>query len=189
MDRYYYISNNLDDLSVIKNELHAAGIESAQLHVYSPEDGPAEAAAAARELPEVSSFAKRNLMQSGLFGAIVGLVTALIILVITHWMGWAKTPAGWTPFALFAVIMCGFLMWEAGLHGIQTPNQEFSQFKDATNQGRPIFFIDIKRNQQQLLENITAKHSELEYAGTGSANPSWLIWSQNHFKKMVKSLP
>jgi len=189
MDRYYYISNNTEDLSVIKTELHAAGIESAQLHVCSPEDGPAEAAAAARELPEVSSFAKRNLMQSGLFGAAAGLAAALILLLMTHWMGWAKTPAGWTPFALFAVIICGFLMWEAGLQGIQTPNQEFSQFKDATSQGRLIFFIDIKHNQQQLLENITAKHSELEYAGTGRATPSWLIWSQSYLKKMVKALP
>jgi len=189
MDGYYYISNNLNDLNVLKNELRAAGIESSQLHVYSPEDGAAEAAAAAHKLPEVSSFTKRNLMQSGLFGAAAGIAAATIILLITHWMGWAKTPAGWTPFALFAVIICGFLMWEAGLHGIQTPNQEFSQFKDATNQGRPIFFIDIKRNQQQLLENITANHHDLEYAGMGNATPSWLIWSQNHFKKMVKSLP
>ena len=35
MNRHYYISNNLDDLEAVENELEASGINSEQIHVFS----------------------------------------------------------------------------------------------------------------------------------------------------------
>ena len=68
MERYYYLSDNLDDLKKVENELQGHGIESLQLHVLSQDSGKIQADLEYHNLHSVNSIMKKDLMHSGVIG-------------------------------------------------------------------------------------------------------------------------
>ena len=100
-----------------------------------------------------------------------------------------RQPVGWTPFIFLAIVIFGFVAWEAGLSGIQLPSKEYSKFKNALSKGKHLFFLDVEPDQEVLVERILAQHSSLKYAGNGSSAPSWLVYGQHHFQRFVKAMP
>ena len=187
MLRHYYISDNLDDLELIEKELEAAGIDTPQLHVFSGDAQQADVEE--HHLHEVSSFMKRDVVRSGLIGFGIGLVAATLLLLAAYFFGWAETSVGWMPFIFLAIVLFGFSAWEGGLRGIQEPNQEFLRFKDALDEGKHIFFVDVSANQESALRDVTSRHPQLMPAGDGDAAPSSLIHGQMQFKRFIKAMP
>ena len=187
MNRYYYISDNLKDLESVQTELKERGIESPQLHLYTRDDMSAEVDSL--NLHEVTDFTKRDIIRSGFIGFGIGVVAATLVLALFYFLGWTKFAAGWVPAIFLALIVLGFATWVGGLRGIQEPNHEFTQFKDAINEGKHIFFIDVDPDQEDILKEVTAKHPQLEFAGDGNAAPGWLVHGQANFQKFVKAMP
>jgi hypothetical protein len=60
MERHYYLSDDLDDLEAVENELEAAGISTPQIHVLSENDSEVEN----HHLHEVDSFTKSDVVHS-----------------------------------------------------------------------------------------------------------------------------
>ena len=187
MNRHYYISDNLDDLEHVEAELQAQGIDAPQLHVYSRDKDTADADL--HHLHEVNDFTKRDVVHSGLIGFGIGAAGAILILVIAYMLGWTESAVGWIPFIFLAVIVFGFSAWEGGLRGIQEPNHEFTQFSDALNAGKHIFYIDVDPNQESILNQVVSNHPQLQFAGDGSAAPGWLVHGQSQFIRFVKAMP
>ena len=73
MHRHYMISDDLDDLERLEEQLEAAGISTPQIHVLSNAD--AELAKHAH-LHEVQSFMKSDLVHSTTRGAMIGVPAA-----------------------------------------------------------------------------------------------------------------
>ncbi|MFT6387145.1 MAG: hypothetical protein ACJAUP_000515 [Cellvibrionaceae bacterium] len=187
MNRHYYISDKLDDLERVELELQKQGIGSPQLHVFSRED--TTAAADAHHLHEVTDFTKRDVIHSGFIGLGIGLLGSVVVLGAFHWFGWNDSPVGWMPAIFLAVIVIGFSTWVCGLRGIQVPNHEFTKFKYALDAGKHIFFIDVDSNQEESLREVVSNHPNLEFAGDGSAAPSWLVHGKTQFQRFIKAMP
>ena len=172
MLRHYFISDSLDDLEALEQQLEAAGVSTPQIHVLSMNDAEVEQH---RHLHEVQSFMKQDIVHSTELGAVVGLCASVLVLALAYFSGWTETGAGWMPFIFLAVVLLGFSAWMGGFLGIAKPNHNFVRFEQALNEGKHVFFVDLEPRQEALLEKLLKSHPQVAPAGTGSSPPYWLI--------------
>lgn len=183
MLRHYFISDNLDDLELLEQQLEASGIATPQIHVLSKKD---EDVAQHEHLNYVQSFMKNDIIHSTEVGAVIGLALSTLILTIAYFSGWTESAAGWLPFVFLAIVLLGFSTWEGGLLGIHKPNYHFSRFADALKNGRHVFFVDLESKQEDTLERVLQSHPQVELAGTGDAAPHWMIVLQDKIPRFFK---
>jgi len=185
--RLFFVSDDLDDLERMEEELERAGIVTPQIHVLTLDDGAADRHS---HLHSVSSFMKKDVVHSTLVGASFGVVSALAILLIAWLAGWTQSAAGWLPFVFLAVIALGFCTWEGGLRGIQTPNVHFQRFQQALEQGQHVFFVDAEPAQEQTVTEIARQHTGARPAGSDHGAPGWLVFGQHRVKRFfVETFP
>ena len=161
MKRFYYISDNLDDLEQIEHQLEAGGIARPQIYLLSNDDVGLEN----RDVNRVASFLKTDPIHAGEIGALLGLAIAAVILLISYFSGIAAQ-VGWAPFIFLAIVGFGFATWEAGFIGMQTPNVHFARFEEALEQGRHVLFVETDREDQRKLKAVIKQYPSLERAGT-----------------------
>jgi len=185
MKRHYYISDDLEDLQTIGQELIDAQITKPQFHVLSNDD----AGVSKYGLHEVESVLKKDVVHSTELGAVIGIALAVIILCVANLMGMTDTAVGWVPFIFLAVAILGFCTWEGGLIGIQIPNYQFARFQDILKRGKHVFFVDVQSNQETILSSIISRHPKLKLAGLGESTPRWVIRSQDNYASFMKMMP
>ena len=171
MNRHYYVSDDLDDLERVEQELEAKGIDTEQIHVLSEQDAELER----HRLHSVPSMMKTNVVDAGTRGLYIGLALAALVLVVAYFGGWTQTRAGWIPFIFLALVLFGFSIWEGGFFGFQKSNRAFRPLQDKLRQGKHVFFVDVEPAQEPLLEQVVSHHPKLEIAGTGAAMPHWVM--------------
>jgi hypothetical protein len=187
MLRYYFISDDLDDLESFEEQLENAGLMTEQIHVLSLDDTEVENHV---HLHDVQSLMKKDLIHSAEYGAVIGACLAGAVLLAAYTFGWNESPAGWMPFIFLAIICLGFFTWEGGLWGIQNTNVHFKRFETVLNDGKHVFFIDVEKIQEDLFKQILADHPRVEAAGTGTANPHWIVIWQYRLKRLFgETLP
>jgi len=187
MKRYFFTSEDLGDLERFQEELEQSGIATPQIHVLTLDDTGADNH---QHLHAVTSLMKKDIIHSGVIGAIIGGCMAALVVGVAHLAGWDDTPAGWMPFLFLAVIVFGFFTWEGGLWGIQNPNVHFKQFQSLLEGGKHVFFVDVDPEQGAGVNKLLEKHPSIRKAGKARGAPRWIIAGQNRFKKIVvESLP
>ncbi len=184
MDRYFFISGDLDDMDLVEEELEDAGVTTAQIHVLSRDDD----GVARRNLHEVNAFMKTDVVRSTLRGAVLGVVAAILVLLFAHYSS-APENIGWLPFVFLSIVLLGFCTWEGGFFGFQVPNAQFKQFEEVLSQGWHVFFVDVSKQELPVLQGITGRHRGLKPAGMGSSSPHWIIGWQNKFQKFIHWAP
>ena len=76
MRRFYYISDDLDNLEQIEHELESGGIARPQIYLLSNDDVGLEN----HDVNRVASFLKTDMVHLGEIGAVFGLAIAALIL-------------------------------------------------------------------------------------------------------------
>lgn len=184
MNRHYYISDNLDDLEQVEQELSESGIGIEQMHVLSDSDAEMEE----HRLHEVPSMMKKDVVHWGKIGLMIGAVLAVLVLVVGYLSGWTQTAAGWIPVVFLAAVLLGFSLWESSFFGLQRPSGDVRRFQDNLQEGRHVFFVDVKPEQEPVLDMVVRHHPRLEIAGFGSAMPAWWLSIEqawNRFRHMM----
>ena len=184
MDRYFFVGENLKELEQLESELESRGITTAQIHVLSND----EAGVAQHSLHEVSSLMRTDVIRKGLWGALVGFLLAIGVLGLAYGSGLSES-FGWMPFVFLAVVIQGFCTWEAGFFGFQVPNTRFRRFDNLLKSGKHLFFVDLRPEQAQVLDNVLSHHRRISAAGQGVAIPWCLISLQNRFRRFVQVAP
>jgi hypothetical protein len=184
MKRHFYISEDLDELEAVENELEQQGISTPQIHVLSEDDAGVEQ----HHLHEVQAVLKKDVVHSTEMGALIGLLAAAMILSTAYFLDVMET-VGVMPFVFLAVVVIGFCAWEGGLMGIQEPHQQFKRFQQALKEGKHIFFVDTEQGQELALARVVQAHPQLQLAGVGKASPSWLVGAQNNWRKFLEVMP
>ncbi len=185
MLRHYFVSDDLDELEKVENELEQQGFLEPQIHVLSNNDTEVEN----HHLHEVAAVLKQDVVHSTELGAVVGVIGACLVLLITYLLNWHLSAAGWVPFIFLAVITLGFCTWEGGFIGIQQPNVNFLPFQKMLENGRHILFVDAEPNQELALAAVMESHPNVGASGFGESTPSWVIKAQGNFKSFMKSMP
>jgi hypothetical protein len=185
MKRHFYITENLDDLEVVENELESHGVETPQIHILSEHDADVEN----HHLHEVEAVLKKDVVHSMEIGAVTGVIGAAIVLVVAYMAGWTESAAGWVPFIFLAVVVLGFCTWEGGLFGIQEPHYQFKRFQSALHEGKHVLFVDVDPAQENTLSEVVDRHPQLEIAGVGEATPTLVVEAQKKWRDFVNSMP
>ena len=181
MKRHYYISDDLDDLELIEQQLEAAGVTTPQIHVLSEDD----AGVKAHHLNEVEAVLRRDVVLGTERGAVVGVIAAALIL-FTAWATGIAATITWVPPIFLSVIILGFCTWEGGLIGIQQPHTDFARFQDVLHSGKHVFFVDAYPTQEDTLRRVIDKHPRLTSAGEGTSAPGWFFGLRTLFEQMIK---
>lgn len=182
MTRHFFVSEDLDDLERLEEELEQAGITTPQIHVLTLDDTGADNH---HHLHQVTSLMKKDLVHSTLLGAAVGAVVAGLILLVAWLAGWTETAAGWLPFVFLAIIALGFFAWEGGLWGIQTPNVHFTRFQKLLEEGKHLFFVDVVPGQghRKILAEFLQRHPSVQPVGVDHGAPHWIVHWQYRLKR------
>lgn len=184
MKRHYYVSNDLDDLESLELELEKAGVDTEQIHVLSDNDAYLET----HHLHAVDSISKKDVVRSGFIGLGIGVIGAAAILFLSYQFGVSESVT-WAPALFLSVAFLGFCTWEGGLLGIQRTNKDFARFQNDLDNGKHVFFVDVKADQEHLLEEVISKHPRLDKAGLGDASPEWVVGAQKRFHRFMHWAP
>ena len=161
MVKHYYVSDDLDELELVEQELESIGIKESQIHVLSQSTVDVEN----HHLHMVDSLHQRDVIHSGEIGAVFGAIGALFIIAVTSLMGWAESAAGWMPFTFLAIIIFGFCTWEGGFIGIQKVNVSHAPFEKALKEGKHILLVDSNKQQKQAVRKVFKAHPRIQPAG------------------------
>jgi hypothetical protein len=162
VQRRYYISDDLDDLDAIEEQLESAGVSTPQIHVLTAHDAELDHH---EHLHRVQSFMKKDIVHSTLIGAVIGVCASVLVLAVAHFAGWTHSAAGWVPFVFLAVVVLGFCTWEGGLLGIHKPNCHFARFEKAIKNDKHILCVDLHPDEEAILQRVLKSHPKLEPAG------------------------
>jgi hypothetical protein len=184
MKRHYFISDDLDDLKIIEQQLEAAGVTTPQIHVLSEDETGVEI----HHLHQVEPVLKKDVVKGTELGAVVGVIGAALVLLLA-WQSGLTESYTWVPAIFLAVIVLGFCTWEGGLIGIQEPHSEFKRFQSALHQGKHVLFIDADPAQESILQKVVSDHPRLQVAGEGTPTPRWVVSVQNLFARFMQTAP
>ncbi|ALO35741.1 NAD/FAD-utilizing enzyme [Colwellia sp. MT41] len=185
MLRHYFVSNDLDELEEVEHELEQQGFSEPQIHVLSENDTEVEN----HHLHEVAAVLKQDVVHSTELGALIGVIAAGAIILLTYLLNWHLSAAGWVPFIFLAIIILGFCTWEGGFIGIQQPNVNFKRFQEMLHNGKHILFVDVEPRQELALANVMKTHPNVGASGFGESTPNWVIRAQDNFKRFMKVMP
>jgi hypothetical protein len=181
MKRHYYISDDLNDLELIEQQLQHAGVATPQIHVLSEDD----AGVTAHHLNDVEAVLRKDVVGGTKRGAVIGVIGAALI-IGAAWATSITDIITWIPPIFLAVIVLGFCTWEGGLIGIQAPHADFIRFRDALRAGKHILVVDVSESQEHILSQVTDEHPKLASAGEGHSAPAWFIGVRGKFEQMIK---
>jgi hypothetical protein len=185
MKRHYYISDSLDDLTVVQLELTRQGVTTPQIHVLSWDDD----AVARRELNEVEAVLKKDVVNSMNKGALIGVGASLGVLLFSYLAGLTDTAFGWMPVLFLAIVVLGFCTWVGGFYGIQEPHHQFKRFQQELEKGQHVFFVDLYPEQESAMDAVVQSHPALRHAGDDTSAPSWVVQFQNRWRNFVQVMP
>lgn len=181
MKRHYYLSDDLDDLDLLEQELESSGVHTPQIHVFSRNDGAVDQH---DHLHNIESIFKKDIVHGTMVGACTGLGLAVLVLLVASYTDWPQTYT-WIPFVFLALVLLGFSAWSGGLYGIQQPHRDFKRFESHLRAGNHVFIVDVDPEQEARLERIIEQHPRLQLAGTGKATPRWVVLGQYRVKKFT----
>ncbi len=184
MERHFFTSHDLRNLEQLEMDLERRGMVRPQLHVLTN----SEAQLTGYHLHEVSSLMRTDVVRKGLIGAAVGILSCLLVIAIASTSGMADR-FGWAPFVMLAVVMLGFCTWEASFLGFQLPNRRFRDFEQLLRDGKHLFFVDVRAQQREVLEDALLCHPQIARVGQGQGTPWWLIALQERFQRFVRWAP
>lgn len=185
MLRNFYIADDLSELEHVSQSLVQAGLAEEQVHVLSEADEEA----AKRRVNAVNSLSKSDIIRSGLIGAGIGAVLAILILLTGLFFD-ADGVDGWLPFVFLAVVVFGFCTWEGGFRGIQVRNAEFRRFDNMLKLGKHVLIVDIDPAEENKVKKVLGGDgTQLQAAGQEETPRAWVISSQKNINDLVKTLP
>lgn len=170
--RHYFISDDLDDLDLLEDQLEHSGIDNSRIHVLSNDS---VGVANHIHLHAVQSIFRRDVIHSFEVGAAVGLLGVCLVLGVTYLLDLPDDVIGWTPYVFLSVVVMGFCTWEGGLIGMQKPNIHFKRFEQALDEGKHVFIIDLDPDQEIDLVTALKDHPKLLEAATEVGSPHWIL--------------
>lgn len=184
MKRHYFITDNLDDLQQVEQDLQRAGITPPQFHVLSEDDTAVEM----RKLREVEAVLKKDVVHGTERGALVGALGAGAVLVLA-WMTGVTEAYTWMPPIFLAIVILGFCTWEGGLIGIQEPHSDFKRFTPVLKRGQHVLLVDIDPEQERALSSVVGHFQSLRPAGEGSATPRAVVRFRDKWNRFLQLAP
>ncbi|MDN4503369.1 hypothetical protein QX776_13235 [Alteromonadaceae bacterium BrNp21-10] len=163
--QYQFLLDNLNHSDQIQDELVEQGISVDNIHFVSERSQDF----AGHHVHEASIIEERDVVHSGVRGAIVGAVLGMAVSVGVYYL----QPYGWQiemlNVILIELLMIGFGGWIGGLFGISHRNYRISAFEPELQKGKAIMLVyaakDVGERLQQMIEST---HKDAKYLGVNA---------------------
>ena len=157
MKHAYYISDDLDELETVHDELVVSGLQDQRIHVLSDEDAAVEF----HHMRPMNPFFKTNVVRALFAGAVIGIGIATVIMAIPYVFGFESTAAT-IPFTLGALFIVGFSTWEGGFLGMQAVNQKFKDVFKRIHEGQHLMIVDYNIEEENRIRALSRSHPGLQ---------------------------
>lgn len=170
MIRLYYLTNSLNSVSQVSDDLHSLGITDAHIHALSKD----EAGLYHRHIHSAHLFQHIDVIHSGEIGAILGgTISVVSAFALYLWMPFLSEPM---PYFLLLFVVGGitsFGGWCGGLAGATRENYKIAPFHNDIEDGKHLIMVDVhKPQEQQVRQQLCQYHPEALLAAKGS---SWTL--------------
>lgn len=183
MNRYYFVTNDMNDLVHVEQELEQQGVLKEQMRVLPFDDAVAREAG----LESVDSLFRKDIVGSLAIGFGIGCALAALFLLGALLFGIAGTQA-WLLVGLIALFIIGVCTWEGGLLGVHLPNRKFRRFGRDLKRGFSVFFVDIKEGQEQALLNTAREHKQLRPVGNGGGESDLMVKLRHNWNQYSQTI-
>jgi hypothetical protein len=157
----YYVAPTLDSTRQISDDLRAAGVRDAFLHVISRD----EAGLKQYHLHSSNYLETLDLLRDGFLGVAIGFLAGLAGIALLKYFApfGPHVPATLYYATLAAATLFG--AWEGGLTGIASENKKLARFHDDIAAGRHVILIYTPRDQEtSVTELMRIRHPEAQLA-------------------------
>lgn len=169
MKRLYYLTDSLNSVSQISDDLHGNGITDWHIHVLSKN----EAGLFHRHVHSAHMFQQNDVIHSGAMGAILGgCIGLLAVACIYLWMPLGAPVPSLAPLIIAGVFTL-FGAWSGGLAGAMRENYKIRRFHNDIERGRYLIMIDVHKPREQAVRTqLRQYHPEATLAGEDT---SWIL--------------
>ena len=166
MKRLYYLTDSLESVSKISEDLHHDGITDWNINVLSKD----EAGLYHRHIHSANLFQVNDIIHSGELGALLGGVLGLSVAVILGMWN----PVGISLSFPFLILVAGvftlFGTWSGGLAGVTRENYKTARFHQELENGHYLIMIDVSKDQEKIIRfHLGQYHPEALLAAEGSS--------------------
>jgi len=154
MNHSYYLSDNLDELEVVHDELIDCGLRDRNIHILSDADADVER----HHIRPVNSVSKTGLFSYMVRGAVIGSVLAIMMIALADGFGLNGSVTIGAPMLAGAIAIFGFCIWEAGLLGFHHRNHKFDSMQAALSYGEHLLILDYTPKHQRFVERVLRNH-------------------------------
>lgn len=179
MNRYYFVTKDLEDLVHVEQELEQQGVLKEQMHVLPYSDAVAEESG----LESVHSLFRKDILGSLGIGFGVGCAAASLFLLVAYFFFGVAESQTWMMLGIIALMIVGVCTWEGGLMGIHWPKRQFRRFGRDLKRGFSVFFVDIEEAQEQTLVETVKQHRQLQPVGNGSGESTFFIKLRHYWHR------
>lgn len=156
MKHAYFVSDNLDELEAVHDELIEEGMSDADIHVWSSQEAEVEK----HHLRNINPLAKTDILGSMFNGALIGAALAAIVLALPSLLGISES-VGIGPFVLAAMAVMGFSVWEAGLLGFHTANRRFKRISAQLEDGKHLLILAYRDSMATNVMRMANAHPRM----------------------------
>lgn len=156
MKHAYYLSNDLDELESVHDELVQMGLKDRYIHVLSEHEAEVEK----HHLRNVNDIAKTDMLGFMAKGAACGAILVLIVGAAAYVFDYGQNQL-MAPIALASLFLFGFCVWEAGLIGLHKLNHRFKAFEKELHRGEHVLILDYENEQAKTVKNVARAHPKL----------------------------
>ena len=161
-ERLYYLTDNIESVESITEDLKTIGVEYNHYHVLSRDDDGIKR----HHLHSASPLDKYDIVHMGergvLLGFIAGLVLALSLVISQPF----DLSVGWIGFMSVLIFVTFFGAWVGGMAGLGSENYKISKFHDELEEGQYLVMIDTTiEHEAEVRELMEREHQEAHWGG------------------------
>lgn len=161
MKRLYYLSNNIDYVKAISDDLHQAGITDWNFHVVSRND----AGLYTHHLHGSGPLQRTDFIHWALRGALFGLVLSLFVVTCLLW----QTKLPHVVMVSTMLLLTMFCTWVGGLIGISHVHYKVARYYDRLQAGEYLMMVDVPRKSAEDTEALMEHHHRGEVQKVGES--------------------
>jgi hypothetical protein len=162
MKRIYYLSNNIDYVKAISDELHQGGISDWNFHVVSRDD----AGLYTHHLHGSGPLQRCDFIHWALRGTLFGLALSFFAVVGLLWL----TNLPLVAMVSTSLMLTMFSTWVGGLIGISHVHYKVARYYDSLQAGEYLMMVDIPREHAAGIEALIEHHHRGEAKKVGESS-------------------
>jgi len=157
MKHAYYLSEDLNELEQVHDELIETGLRDTHIHVFSDDEANVEM----HHMRNVNPFLKTNVLKALCIGVGIGLFMGALMMSVPFVFGFSAS-IGSIPFTLGGLFLLGFATWEGGLLGLQKAHPKFLKVLNRVHKGNHLLIVDYKEEKAIQVHRVKREHPALE---------------------------